>query len=116
MSLLERAAAIFPPPNYMRMPSVGIDISDTSLKYIFFKPSAHADRNFDLVHYGDIEIEAGAVERGVVNDVGKLAKAMAAVKAATKIDHVRISLPEERAYIFETEIPRGTPFKKLEDN
>jgi len=48
MSLLERAAAVFPPPNYMQMPSVGIDISDTSLKYVFFKPSAHADKEFDL--------------------------------------------------------------------
>jgi len=97
----------------MQMPSVGIDVSDTSLKYIFFKPSAHSEKAFDLVHYGDIDIEEGAVERGVVNDVSKLSAALKEVKKKTGIEHVRFSLPEERAYIFETEIPHGTPFKEI---
>lgn len=113
MSLLSRAAAIFPPPRYMQMPSVGVDISDSSLKYVFFEPSTHENQRFELVHSGSIDITEGAVERGVVNDVDALAKALRSVKESTGIEHVRISLPEERAYLFETEIPGDTPFKEI---
>jgi Tfp pilus assembly PilM family ATPase len=35
------------------------------------------------------------------------------VRARTKTDYVRLSLPEERAYLFETTVKRGTPFKEI---
>lgn len=113
MSVLESIRTFLPPPHYLELPSVGVDISDTSLKYIQFKPSARRAGTLSISHYGDIAIEAGTLERGVVKDVEKLASALAEVRKRTGAAYVRLSLPEERAYLFETEIKKGTPFGEV---
>lgn len=112
MSVLTSLKRFIPPPNYITMPSIGVDISDTSLKYIKFERNGHSGE-LALEQWGDIDIPAGALERGMIADREKLTAALAEVRARTGISHVRASLPEERAYIFETEIKRGTPFKEI---
>lgn len=113
MSVLESVRSILPPPTYMRLLSAGVDISDTSLKYIQFVPDRHSGRTLLLKQWGDIEIEAGVLERGLVSDVKKLGEALRRMREETSIEMVRVSLPEERAYLFETEIKRNTPFKEI---
>jgi type IV pilus assembly protein PilM len=66
-----------------------------------------------LVKWGDIAIEKGALERGVVNDGTKLSDALRAVKEKTGVANVCVSLPEERAYLFETEIRKDIPAKEI---
>lgn len=113
MSVLSAFKYIFPPPKYITLPNVGIDISDTSLKYIqFVRKHAH-DPELTLASWGDIEVPAGTIERGNVSDVDALAAVLGEVKKQTKSGYVRISLPEERAYLFETTVKRGTPFKEI---
>ncbi len=113
MSVLRSLTSIIPPPAYMRLPSVGVDISDTSLKYIQFQPDKRSGQNLELSYWGDIDIPTGVLERGTVHDIPKLAEALRQVKDAVNVDTMRVSLPEERAYLFETEIKRGTPFKEI---
>lgn len=95
------------------MPCIGVDISDTSLKYISFKPSSKqgGDRVLDL--WGDIDIPTGIVNRGQVIDPTKLVAVLKEFKTATNAEFIRVSLPEERAYLFETSIKRGTPLKEI---
>jgi type IV pilus assembly protein PilM len=113
MSVLSRVQQIFPPPQLMSFPCVGVDISDTSLKYIqFVRPHAH-DANLSIKHWGDIEIPAGVVERGNVHDHAKLSAALKEMKKRTDALYVRIALPEERAYLFETAIAASTPKKDI---
>lgn len=113
MSALSVLQQVFPPPHFMSFPCVGIDISDTSLKYIQFKKE-HAHRSeLTLTHWGDIEIPAGAVERGNVHDTAKLTEVLKAMKEKCDAQYVNISLPEERAYLFETTIAQGTPQKDI---
>lgn len=104
---------LVPPPDFLRLPAIGVDVSDTSLKYIAFSPRGSAERGLSLTHYGDIPLEPGVLSRGEVKDVAKLAAALAEVKARTGCEYVRLSLPEERAYLFETEIKKGTAFKEV---
>jgi len=113
MSVISTVNKFFPPPTYLTLPSVGVDISDTSLKYVFFERDHGGDHDLNLTKWGDIEIPEGTLTRGNVHDGPKLVDALAQVKKETNITNVRVSLPEERAYLFETEIKKGTPFKEI---
>jgi len=113
MSVLSFVHRVFPPPSIVSFPCVGVDISDTSLKYIqFIRKHAH-DQDLTLERWGDIEVPAGIVERGNVHDVGKLAAILREMKEVCGAHYVSISLPEERAYLFETSLPARTPTKEI---
>jgi len=112
MSLFAAVHKIIPVPNYLSLPSVGVDISDTSLKYIQFTPNYTTD-TLELAHWGDIDVPEGTLNRGEIIDAKNLTEALRLVKEKTKSEYVRVSLPEERAYIFETTIKRGTAFKEI---
>jgi len=99
------------PPSFITLPSIGLDISDTSLKYISFKGTKTGKRTID--QYGDITIPNGVLHRGEVMDPQKLANVLIECKQQTGAEYVRVSLPEERAYLFETELKRSTPLKEM---
>lgn len=110
LSALSRA---LPPPTYLTLPCAGVDISDTSLKYIAFTPTAHKQHNRSIRYFGDIDIPNGVVDSGQVTSTEKLSLVLKEFKERTKAEHVRVSLPEERAYLFETEIKASTPLKEV---
>ena len=100
----------FPPPQFISLEAVGVDVSDTSLKYMQFKKDGSLLR---LGLWGDLKIPDGVVEQGVVKDVGALGKVIAEVKKVTKTEFVRLSLPEERAYLFETSVKRSLDSEEI---
>ncbi len=104
---------LLPPPTYLTMPSIGVDISDTSLKYIGFHPSSRSGTNRKLKIWGEISIPNGTVQRGQVKDPAKLVAVLKEFKAETKAEFISVSLPEERAYLFETEIKHNIPVKEV---
>lgn len=113
MSVLSTLKHIFPPPRFSTFPSTGIDISDSSLKYMQFERRYSHDKDLLLKHWGDVEIKEGVVERGKVHDVDALTNALREIKSACETEYVRVSLPEERAYLFETTVKKDTPFKEI---
>jgi len=113
MSLLRTVGRVLPPPQFITLPSVGIDISDSSLKYIQFKPDRTHGSKLTLKSWGDIDVPAGVMERGAVKDQKLLVEILKEVRAKTDSDYVRLSLPEERAYLFETTIAADTSFKEI---
>ena len=113
MSVLSNFSRLLPPPTFMRLPSVGVDISDTSLKFMQFVPHYGRTTSYDIASWGDIDIPSGALERGQVHDVGELSTILKEVRRQTDTQFVRISLPEERAYIFETNIKPNTPQSEI---
>ncbi|MEM9336713.1 MAG: pilus assembly protein PilM [Patescibacteria group bacterium] len=112
MSVFSNVTKLIPPPAYITMPSVGVDISDTSLKYVQFDVSAR-EKGYELNRWGDLDIPNGTLKRGEVKDKGKLTDVLKEVRSIISSPYVRVSLPEERAYLFETEIKRGIPFKEI---
>ena len=109
MSVLSLVKNVFPPPRLMTFPCIGVDISDTSLKYVEFERERAHDTYLKLKQWGDIEVPSGIVERGNVHDVEKLTAVLAQMKEKSGAQYVNISLPEERAYLFETTLPLQTP-------
>lgn len=114
MSVLSVLADIIPPPSYITLPSVGVDISDTSMKYISFLPTLNHKKHRVLKLWGDIEISANSLNRGDVLNPKQLIDTLREFKNITKADFIRVSLPEERAYIFETELKNNVPKKEIQ--
>jgi len=113
MNLLSVLSDILPPPSYTTLPSVGVDISDTSLKYVSFKPTLRHHKAKILRAWGDIEIPANSLDRGEVKNAKQLTDTLKEFKTRTGADFIRVSLPEERAYIFETELKHNVPEKEI---
>lgn len=97
----------------MSLPSVGVDISDTSMKYVSFVPSLRPDNMSILKGWGDINIPEGVLQRGEIIDPKILTDVLKEFKTKTGAEYIRVSLPEERAYIFETEIKKNVPVKEI---
>lgn len=114
MSVLSVLADIIPPPSYITLPSVGVDISDTSMKYVSFLPSLNHKKHRILKQWGDIDIPANSLDRGDVINPKQLSDTLREFKQLTKADFIRVSLPEERAYIFETELKSNVPKKEIQ--
>ena len=96
MNVLERLGSLLPPPRFLLLPSAGVDISDTSLKYIQFKRDRKSGRSLELSNWGDIDIPEGALMRGDVRDGAKLSEAIKEVKKRTGVEYVRVSLPKRK--------------------
>lgn len=114
MRVTEALFKLFPPPSFITLPSVGVDISDTSLKYVSFAPSLSHDRRRVLKSWGDITIPDNVLQRGEIKDNKILVEVLKEFKAKTNAEYIRVSLPEERAYLFETEIKRDVPPKEIQ--
>ncbi len=114
MQLLRALSRVLPPPSYMSLPSVGVDISDTSMKYVTFEPTLRSDSKRVLSDFGDISIPDNVLQRGEIKDPKILTEVLKEFKAKTNADFIRVSLPEERAYIFETELKRNVPKAEIQ--
>lgn len=99
-------------PSFLTLPSIGLDISDTSLKYIEVGP-ANTTNTRPLKQWGNIDIPSGVLKRGDILDPKQLINVLTECRQQTGASFVRVSLPEEKAYIFETEIKRNTPAKEV---
>lgn len=113
MPVLSSIARLIPPPEFIALPSVGVDISDSSIKYVQFQKESRYGDALRLYKWGDVDIGDATFKRGQVEDQGSFSAAMKEVAKFCETPYVRVSLPEERAYIFETEVKRGTPADEI---
>lgn len=104
MSFVSQFAHLFPPPSYLTLKSVGIDISDSTVKYIQFSPKG---KELTLTTWGEIPMPAGAVVRGRIEQMEPVVKVLREVREKCGVRFARLSLPEERAYLFKTDIEEG---------
>lgn len=84
------------------MPSVGLDISDKSIRFLGFIKKKDG---FILGNYAEKKINPGIVETGKIKDERKIKEVLVALKNEHKLDFVRVALPEEQAYLFSMNVP-----------
>jgi Tfp pilus assembly PilM family ATPase len=96
---------IFPPPKMLTMPYVGLDISDNQICFAEMRSSGGAPR---LVRYGSEELPKGIVEGGDVLDSAKLIEIISGFAKKNKIHRVKVSLAEEKVYLFQTTVPSSS--------
>ncbi|MBI2039310.1 MAG: type IV pilus assembly protein PilM [Candidatus Niyogibacteria bacterium] len=99
-------ARFFPPPNYLDMPMVAVDISDRSIKYAEL---IRTRRGLRLGRFGSKKIEANIVEAGEIKKPADLSSILASIFKPQGADYVIASLPEERAYVATLQLPHLDP-------
>ncbi|TSD03141.1 MAG: Type IV pilus assembly protein PilM [Parcubacteria group bacterium Athens0714_16] len=93
----------FPPPKFLRMPAVGVTISDHSIKVMEL---LHSGNHLEIGRYGDIPIQEDVMIAGDIKDRKKLKDILLSIKEKFGIDFIYASVPEEKAYLFKIELPR----------
>jgi len=84
------------------MSSVGIDVSDNSLKFLELQSTKKGLR---IGSFGEEVIPQGIIVGGKIQKGDALAGILAKVKKDHGINFVRATLPEERGYLFELSLP-----------
>ncbi len=113
----------FPTPKFLEMPSVGIDISDQAIRFVEITRSEHSHHRFHIASYGEKKIPEGVVTSGLINNPDEIKKILAEIEHEHHYRFVSASLPEEKGYLFKTEVPNinkkdiaGNIELKLEEN
>ena len=117
---MKNLSEYFPPPRFLEMPAVGIDISDFSVKFAELKKT---NDGMVLRKYGGSKIPPGIVVSGSIVKANELRDILSSLKDKYELGLVRASLPEEKGYMFATRIPKmkdddikGALEFKLEEN
>jgi type IV pilus assembly protein PilM len=92
----------FPPPDYLLMPAVGVDVSDRSLKYIEI---SKRNKIFFVSRFKARSLVPGIVELGEIKQKEKLIVFLKSIKEEIKTKFVNVSLPEEKAFLGRIKLP-----------
>lgn len=92
---------LFPPPKFMIMKHVGLEISDDALHYLEYRPTGHGQviKSFSVA-----DLPANVIDGGDIKDDKALIAALSACRAKNGFSYVKVSIPEEKAYLFLTEV------------
>lgn len=93
---------LFPPPAFLRMPAVGVDMSDHSVRLVELKEKGGKRT---LSRFGQWGIPDGVLSYGSIKNKEKLEGILRELAQKEKLSFIRASLPEERAYLFKVDVP-----------
>lgn len=93
---------LFPPPKYLNIPYAGLDISDDAVSCVEYTNNSHG---YTLHRYGYRLLKPGVIESGNIKDEKALVQEISSLVQELKITTVKASLPEERMYLFKTQVP-----------
>jgi Tfp pilus assembly PilM family ATPase len=86
------------------MPRTGIDISDDAITFVEYSRPI-GERH--ITKYGIIPLDPGIVEDGDIKDEARLISVLSDMVKTNNIHFAKMSVPEEKAYLFETDVPYG---------
>lgn len=89
--------AIFPSPAFFTLPSVGIDFSDATMRYVELSATAPG---ITPVRFGEIAIPPGCIEGGRVSNEKTFTQFLRNVKRDHNLNFVRVAIPESQVYSF----------------
>lgn len=94
---------IFPPPKFMVMNHAGLHISDDSVQFLEYGVNHRGHRI--IARYGQAELPAGIMDGGDIKDEKAFKDFMREFDKKFDLSFVKVSVPEEKAYLFQTDIP-----------
>ncbi|MFZ2303913.1 MAG: pilus assembly protein PilM [Minisyncoccia bacterium] len=92
----------FPPPQFLQMPMVGLDISDVSMRFVEL---VEKRKGYVIGRFGERAIPRGIIESGEIKKPSELRVIFSDIQKIYKLEFVSVSLPEEKAYLFELRLP-----------
>ncbi|MCC6448312.1 MAG: pilus assembly protein PilM [Chitinophagaceae bacterium] len=84
------------------MKHVGLEISNRSVRFIEFKSDRCGHIPF---RYDEVKLPAGVIVNGEILEKEEFRKILSAFNKKNKLSFARVSIPEDKAYIFITDIP-----------
>ncbi len=93
----------FPPPKFLQMPSAGVHISDEAIRVMEFK---RVGKKLRIKKHTEKKIPAGIFENGELVKKDELVTILKAVKSEFGLHFIHASLPDEKAYLFKTTLPK----------
>lgn len=104
---LSRLARLeFAPPEYLSLPTAGIDVSASGIKIVTLKETLHG---LVLDQYAEERLAPGTVQNSEIADRASIVKTLKAVAKKYRIRRANITLPESRGYLFEASVPGTSP-------
>jgi type IV pilus assembly protein PilM len=104
MKLLNTLFRYFPTPKYISMSHVGVDISATSIRFLELVRSSGKLR---LGRYANIPLPTPLVPGQSFLQNKDLVAALKKLQRTYRLSFVEVAIPEEKAYLFTTEVPAG---------
>jgi type IV pilus assembly protein PilM len=96
----------FPTPKLLAPNSVGVDISDASIKWILLEQKGGIRK---VEAWGQEGLEEGIVVAGAIRDPARLCEALREMKKKLpRIQCAHAALPEEAAFVFDMNVPNGS--------
>ena len=95
----------FPPPAYLDLPFVGLDISSKAVRILELK---HSGGGIEVGRFAERMLTT-PFEVATIASNEELKKVLQSLQREFKLHYVKTTLPEEEAYLFKTEVPVGTP-------
>ena len=100
---------IFCIPKNLSMPAIGVDIGNRFIRYIDLD---NKKNKIFLKKYGEISIPPGVIKDGEILNKEILVKLLIELKKQISCSLVRVSIPEDKNYIFNIKIPK-VPEKEI---
>lgn len=105
MSLQGALLSVFPTPPQVAMLSAGVDISQGSVKSVLL--NQHGD-SVTLKSFGEVPLAEGIIVGGDIEQEDKLVEVLRSLRLRNGIRYACASLPEKKAYIYQTLVPRDS--------
>ena len=102
--VLDPILSLFPVPDYLSMPAVGLDISDRSLK--FAEVSHVSGASLKLSRFGEIDIPVDFIKSGAIVEEKGLVELFIKFREENNLSYVTVSLPEEKAFVVKIILPK----------
>lgn len=96
----------FPTPQFLAMPAVGLDISDRAVRFVEF---GRKSGGLSLKKFGEFSLPDGIIVSGEIKKPKEFSDILGKVRLETGLKFAKVSLPEEKAYLFRTTIPKTDP-------
>ncbi|HED05536.1 MAG TPA: hypothetical protein ENI61_02490 [Ignavibacteria bacterium] len=93
---------IFPTPEFLTMHATGLDISDEAVRTISLKKG---ETGLEIESFREIPLTDGIISSGEIKNPEKLRSVFRSLNKEQGIIFVRVSLPEEKAYIVRVKAP-----------
>jgi len=93
----------FPPPTFLTMPAVGLSIESDLIRLVSFERKHHNVLRIKNVE--EYKLEQGVIVGGEIKKPEKIVAVLKNIQAEHGVRFVRLAIPEEKAYVYETVVP-----------
>lgn len=94
--------ALFPPPRFLEMPTAGIDMSTSGVKFVVLNRSLSG---VVIEAFGKYRFKSGVITGGDVVERSTLQGVLEKIKKDHGVHVANIALPEQKSYLFQTKVP-----------